>query len=212
MDLVSKQPMPNDMKDAYERLHQEVSGLHAKWKIFRQLYSASEERIALLRDTTPGFFGLIQLVLLDDISLSISRLTDPLKSTGKDNLSLQRLVERIEAETDADFLVKTQKSIEGIQEHCSAFRVHRNRRIAHRDLKTVFGYHPEPLPNIEGKKIDDALKMIAAFMNEIQGRYEDAETAYDQVIIQGDGDDLVFFLSQAVEYNELKFKNIRGNQ
>jgi hypothetical protein len=206
----SMQAMPHTLAEIHERLQQEVSNLHAKWRIFRQLYTVSQERIGILRKTTPGFFGLIQRVLLDDISLTISRLTDPLKSAGKENLSLALLVESASSTDDTHFRSRTQRALEDLQEHCAPFRAHRNRKIAHRDLPTALEYHPEPLPSVDGEKIDNALKMIAAFMNDFQNHYEQTSMAYEHVVISGDANDLVYFLEQAVEYGELKFKRLRG--
>src|SRR5207249_4795011 len=75
----------------YNALTNEVAWVHAKWSQYQQLYARSPERIAFLNEVAGPFFGVIQDALLEDVVLHLARLTDPPKSMGKDNLTLQRL-------------------------------------------------------------------------------------------------------------------------
>jgi hypothetical protein len=203
--------MTADMRVVFQHLWQEVAQLHSTWKVFSQLYTVGEERVALLRRTAPKFFGIIQRVLLDSIILSISRLTDPDRSAGRDNLSLMRLVTHISAEHDADLYDRASQALEDLSNHCAPFRPHRNQRIAHIDLNTALHPNPAPLPAFDGQRIQIALEKIAELMNMIELHFDDATTAYDQVVIEGDGDRLILLLSQAVEYRKLKAKRLRGH-
>lgn len=196
-----KHHISDNLAKVYKSLQEEVARLHAKWIIFHQLYATSEDRVNFLNAKAPSFFIVVEYVLRDDIFLSMSRLTDPLKTSGKENLSLAQLVENLD-DSDLAFHESTSKAVEKIQEHCQPFREWRNRRIAHNDLPTSLEYHPEPLPGISRQMIEEALKMIRNLLNHIQRHFEDAETAYEHVSLQGDGDDLVFFLEQAEAYDK----------
>jgi AbiU2 len=77
-------------------LWKELTWLHIKWEEFRTLYGTSEKEIALLNAVAPNFFGRLQEVLWQDLMLHISRLTDPPRSVGRDNLSIRRLPALIE--------------------------------------------------------------------------------------------------------------------
>jgi len=191
------QSIPEDLGALYGTLEREVQWLHAKWKIFYQLFVVSEERVKFLGNKAPGFFGIIQEVLRDDIFMALSRLTDPPRTGNKENLSLERFVEQLKESEESDFYRGVSKQLNRIQSHCKPFRDWRNRKIAHRDLPTALEYHPDPLPGINREMIEDALRMIAGLLNRVLKHFEDAETAYEPVFLRGDGNTIVHYLRQA---------------
>ena len=71
------------LAEFYIELDNEVSWLHAKYTIFRQLYATSQGRIDLFSNMAPSFFRILYNVLIDDILLSLSRLTDPPETRGQ---------------------------------------------------------------------------------------------------------------------------------
>src|SRR5258708_12664398 len=75
----------------YIQLEKSVITLNAKWNQFIELYATSENTVELLNKTANWFFKTFQRVLMDDILLSICRLTDP-PEMGRhhQNLSLLR--------------------------------------------------------------------------------------------------------------------------
>jgi hypothetical protein len=54
--------------------------------------------------------------------------------------------------------------------------------------------------------IDEALRMIQTLMNAIQGEFDHTETAYEYIIQKGDGEDIIFYLKQAQEYQVHKYE------
>ena len=87
--------MGPELGPLYNELSDELVWLHAKWKQYRQLFGYSEERADLLNKASGYFFKIIQDALWDNIILHISRLTDPVKSAGKDNLTFLQLPDLI---------------------------------------------------------------------------------------------------------------------
>jgi hypothetical protein len=83
--------IPDPLKEVFGQLKSEITSLHARWKIYRQLFALSDERSRLLNKTAPTFFFFIHEVLIDHIQLSIGKLTDPAGSRDKENLSLRML-------------------------------------------------------------------------------------------------------------------------
>lgn len=197
MDI--KQSMPEDLVDLYETLKQEAIWLHAEWKILCQLFTVSKERVKFLDSKARSFFKVIQRVLRDDVFMSLSRLTDPPQTGKRKNLSLARLGKQLKESGESDFYKSVSESIDRIQDHCEPFRKWRNRVIAHKDLLTALKYHPEPLPGISRKMVEDALRMIREFLNHIQVHFEDSETLYEHVVLEGDGEAIVTYLQQADE-------------
>jgi hypothetical protein len=87
--------MGPDLGPVYHELWNEVTWLHAKWNQYRQLFGHSRQRVELLNEVASHFFRIVQDALWDDVILHLARLTDPLRSRGKANLSLRKLPEVI---------------------------------------------------------------------------------------------------------------------
>ena len=75
-----KTPIPAPISEVYETLQTEIVWLHGRWICYRQLFSGSERRIDLLNECASAFFFIMQDVLLDEVQVSLSKLTDPASS------------------------------------------------------------------------------------------------------------------------------------
>lgn len=75
----------------YSALFNEVAILHLYWKEFLELFGTNQKRIDRLNEAAPGFFRMLQDELFQTKIMHIARLTDPPKSAGKENLTLQNL-------------------------------------------------------------------------------------------------------------------------
>jgi len=199
--IALKTNMPLHIYEIYVEIWQEVVWVHSKWNIFLQLYSDSET-IALLNNTAPSYFRICQDVLLDDIMLSICRLTDPAQTGGKTNLSLRRLVDNIEANKNDKLKDIVKKILDLAEPNFEFARDHRNRRIAHNDLQTRMKTHLEPLSSYTNDKVNDALKNIGNVMNVVQHHYESSETLYSHCISPDDGNDLLYWLRKGYDKHE----------
>ena len=110
-----------------------------------------------------GFIWDIQHILWDDLILRITRLTDPIQTGRKDNLTVRRLPEfcknglRIEVED----LVKS-------ADQCTTFaRDWRNKHISHTDLNRAIDLDIEPLALASLQQINVALNAIHAVLDRI---------------------------------------------
>ena len=84
--------MGEDLGRIFYALWQDVFWLHNEWDEYLQLFGTKPSRIKLMNDAAPSFFRMIQNELVQMIVLRIARLTDPPRSTGKSNLTIQQLV------------------------------------------------------------------------------------------------------------------------
>ncbi len=109
-------------------LKNEVVWLNLKWKIYRDTFE-NPKRSLLLTEAAPIIFAILQKLLLDDIVITLCRLTDPAESGQgrgrKLNNSLFRLLQ--EKGGDNTILLKLQKKIKPI-------RKLRDKNIAHSDF------------------------------------------------------------------------------
>lgn len=196
--------IPSDVKTIFEAVQEDVIWLHAKWKVFRQLFGTSEKRIAILNDFAPDFFQIVHDGLIYDILLTMSRLTDPAETSKKENLTLDRLLlmlKRDECE-DEDFVAGLERNLTSLKDECQPFRNIRNRRIAHSDLGTALDYHPNPLPGVSREMIETALASLRNFLNEIEKHLDGNETEYLDFDMRGDGDSIIHYLKEAKAYRQ----------
>ena len=165
-----------DLGALYHALWNELAWLYSKWGEYVELYGTKPSRIELINKSAGHFFRIIQDSLWEDCLLHIARLTDPQKSAGKENLTLNRLPNLIVH----DVLKKTVKDLVNISiEKADFCRDWRNRRIAHKDLGLALSAGVEPLKPASQAKVKDALSSISDVMNAISRHYMDSTTMYE---------------------------------
>ena len=176
------------------------------WKIYRQLYAHGEQRIALLNETGPMVFYVLQHLLLDEVTLAICRLTDPAVTGKKENHSLERLVAGVQ---EKELSEKLQAAMKKVKELAKPFRDRRNRAIAHSDLETKLQLETNPLPGISREMVENTLEQIRALMNAYDLHYFKNTTLYEEVILPlgADGDFLSEQLRRAIAFRDLERKN-----
>lgn len=132
---------------------------------FRELFSRAED-VALLNALTGGsFIWDIQGIFWDDLLLRVCRLTDPVKSGGKSNLSIARLPLYCEGKDPA--LGDEVTCLARAAEQKARFaRDWRNRRISHADWERAVA-RGKPLAAASPKKIENALDAVHAVLNAI---------------------------------------------
>ena len=195
--------IPTDINEVYEELKAEVTWVHGRWIVYRQLFAVSEKRIDLLNECASAFFYIIQDVLLGEVQVSLSKLTDPPQSRKFKNLSLEQLQERLDAHGDKGLANQTRSILNRLHSKCKPFRAWRNKQLAHLDLTTAMKSTQNPLPGISRQMIEEALELVREFLNKIEGHYMDSEMGYEHFIMQSDGEALVAMLRYGLRYEEL---------
>lgn len=160
--------IPEPISSIYNELSTEITWLHGRWIVYRQLFAKSEERIELLNEAASAFFYIIQDVLLGDVQISLSKLTDPKSSGGFENLSLEQLQYRVGQHGDSGLALRTREILDKLKVKTEPFRKGRNKSLAHLDLATSMKSNIDPLPGISRQMIEDALLLVRVFMNEIE--------------------------------------------
>lgn len=158
------------------------SWLHANWLIFEQLFATGKERVDLLNEFAPIFFRLCQDSFSDNVISSIGRLTDPHKSAGKDTLSLEQLVSKVDSAKYPDLRDALDQQLLSLKVCCQPIRDIRNRRLAHNDLLTALELDSNPLPEIVKDDVDGFLQRVRELMNTIWGYFiPDSELGYEVI-------------------------------
>ncbi len=183
--------IPPQIDEIYYLLFNQVSHLHVQWTIFRQLYVSGPETSALLKWSANGFFGVVQHTLASEILLTISRLTDT-KQTGsgkhaRDNLSLDRLADRIDEQQFPDLKDEISKRLVAARHACGFAREVRNKLLAHSDLATSLRDRAAVASQTTTTNIDEALRSIAYVMNAVPGHFDNSGVACEIASMSTDG-------------------------
>ena len=195
--MTNKNILPAELEPFYESLNKEVTYLHAKWKVYRQVYAGDQAEIDLLNRTASFFFQVVHWALLDETVLGVTRLTDPPETSGNENRCLALLVSRVGELGLADLSAGLAQDLEKINGLVEPFRVWRNKRIAHSDLTTALKLSDEPLPGISRESIEEALAAVRKFMNRANLHFFNSETLYEHFQTSTGGDSLVKLLERA---------------
>jgi hypothetical protein len=181
--------MPPTVADLFRPLHNILLEIHLKWSQFRQLFGTDPERIALLNRFAPLFFGSAQVILYDDVVLSLFRYADPEATGGKKNLTLARLASAVMA-ADASFGASVRDDAEAIRTLLSPHADWRNKRVAHNDLTTATARWDgnSILSGPSREQIEEILSRMRLLMNGVAVHFGEAPTAYEGMMTPNPGD------------------------
>lgn len=195
--------MPEPLKSHWEALDEETIWLHGRWKIYRQLFGTSPERVEVPNESAGAFFYIIENVLMKDVELTLGKLADPAKTAGRQNLTLESLVKDVRQLDDATLCKKIDGMLVDCRRLCEKVTHRRNKQLAHFDPATLMAAKSTPIPGPSRQEIEDALLALRAFMNALQRKFTNAETAYGGFVLTTDGDLLLSVLEQGLRYQEL---------
>jgi HEPN superfamily AbiU2-like protein len=189
--------MESEIRKLFWLLHEEVLYLFYRWKIYQQLFGSGDENLDLLNRSGSNVFHLLQVLTEDNVYLTLSRLTDPEKSAGHDNLSLTYLLKKLEPTLSAELQKHVREGLDTLKEKTQSARDHRNKRIAHLDVS--YAKKVEPLSPVDQHELDETLGLLESIMRELHRAISDADTRYkDPAIAYGcDGDHLLGVLRDA---------------
>ena len=202
-------PIPSEIGDTWNFLHQEVVWLHGRWTMYTQLYGTNEARIDALNKVAPTFFAILQGILVDEVQLTLSRLGDPSRSGGRENLALETLTNRIDQLDIPHLAGELRRTLGKFRMACAAIVKRRNRRIAHSDLRTHLRVDSEGLEGPSRAEINAALVELRSFMQTVYQHFQNSLMAYDQFAMTDDANSVLRVVAEALRYRELQVRPSR---
>jgi hypothetical protein len=201
------QHMGAELGQLYSALWQELASVHGKWEEYVELFGTSESRVELLNKAAGTFFRVVQDALWENTLIHIARLTDPPKSVGRPNLTLQRLSpavpnESVRAEVDSALTIAKRL--------CEFSRDWRNRRIAHQSLDLAIGNGAEPLHPASRKSVKDALEGLSRVLNVVSLHYFQSTTFFDFRNASGGAAELIYVLDDGLRLNDERRKRLQS--
>jgi hypothetical protein len=181
-------------------LWQEVQNIHFTWRLHRQLFGTSPDRIQLLNRFGGIVFGCLQRLLQHHVPLSIFRLLDPATQRGgrDENLCLERLATVVMGNCPS-LGAQLNDRLTRIRGYMEPFGDLRNKVIAHNDLRTTPARY-DGTSNVSGPSreiTESVLGEVREFMNGVQRHYGEGESYYYDATIHdpGDGETLIRHLT-----------------
>ena len=183
-----------ELGSLYHGLWNELARLYSKWDEYVELFGTKPSRLELLNNSAPLFFRTVQESLWESTLIHITRITDPPKSCGKDNLSITRLPFLVDEKLKDVISERIDVAIEK-SKFCRDWR---NRRIAHNDLSLALGSGAVPLEPASRAKIKDALKCIASVLNTIEEHYMDSTMDFNVIKVACGAEALLYVLNDGL--------------
>ena len=202
----SVQAMGQELGETYEALWQEIVWLHSKWAEYAALYGAKESRVTLLNKAAPRFARLIQDTVWEDVVLHIARLTDPPKSAGKPNLTVQSLAAHI---GDSVTRAKVEGFVGRAIEQAEFCRDWRNRHLAHRDLHLALARGAEPLKTGSRQSVREILQTLGQILDTVSSRYLGSTTYFEIDTDAGGAVSLLYVLDDGLKMKEARRERLR---
>ncbi len=160
---------PASIRAVFPYLAGETCELRQTWEVYSHLFMEKEELTEEMAERLGGVLGTFQSMLQDEMLLSITRLTDK-DSNMPQNLSLWRLTAAIPDVGDPGFGQNVTRTLDAIWAATADIRKHRNKRIAHFDLRVSLS--SAILPVVTFKEIHALLEQIESFLNLFNWQFE----------------------------------------
>ena len=205
--------MDDELKEAFEKAQQELTHLYYRWIMFVQMFGGNAHRIDVINRTSSNLLMEFHWLVLDNMVLSLSKLTDPAGMRGNSNLSLPYLIDEIEKTDKKDIVPELKATLEELNAAVEHFRKIRNKRIAHNDLAVVLGGDESTLPGVSRADVNNALKLTGDFLNKIEVTFFNSTTGYDLTILPltNDGRSLIIRLQKSIAYDQLEDSGVVEN-
>ena len=184
----------------YNPLKNEAMLAHAEFQMWDELYATHPDRVAIMNATAGGFFSMLSPVLAENVTMRLSRLTDPPGDGKRRNLTLRRLVPLLNENGPA--LGEFIKKLDALDAASEAMRIQRNKRMAHLDLETATVNGGDPLPGVRVADIRNSLIHLQEAMNIFERERGLPTVMYSDFIHHAGSLALLGALKRAIAYRE----------
>lgn len=156
---------PDEFKLARKRLWNELVALHDTWEQYEYLFTESDHRIRLLNCCADWFFGTAQRVLMREVILGISRLTDPPTIGPYTNLVIASLLDDPALGEYPDLARELGSACDRLRLDVDPIRKNRDKYIAHLDFEAAVRPTEDLIPGIEKGLIGSVIQDFGEVYN-----------------------------------------------
>jgi AbiU2 len=131
-----RQRLGQEFGDVFYLSFNEWCDLQQIWAQFENLFGHGPERVALMNEAGAGFFYYVDRLFFEASMLALCRLSDPMKSAGKENLTVMLFMKFMDNDVRK---AKMQALLDTATASTNFARDWRNRKIGHNDLNLKMG-------------------------------------------------------------------------
>lgn len=193
--------MPEPVGSIFRCLDDDVRELYLLWLNYCELFGQNADTVQVINDSAPACGYVIQQTLLDAIYLSLSRITDPAKSCGNDNLTFRKLLEVCDGALPSNLVDTLRARVDDAEKAVMVFRKHRNKRIAHSDLQHAM-QADFSRPSRDAMRC--AINACSLVLNTLSLEYNKGPIVYECLIFRGGGASLIALLREGLRLRSLR--------
>lgn len=198
--------MGHEQGKLFNSIQNEFILLVEKFKHFKELYMTDESRIQVMNKTAPFFFYSLQRILLDDLVMNISRLTENEVNRKFRNATLKGFIrsfdkERLSPEIFQDFN-KCLKSVQRLNDW-------RDKKVAHRD----FDIHVNnEVINLKYIEVENCMRDFTSLMKVIYSHFFYSDFMYEFFTPTGGANSLLKHLDLSLRSKSEYFRSLKYNK
>lgn len=130
----------HDLEETFLAFREQCIWLQTCFNIYTALFEADEKTTTVLASTAPLFFHDLNLILVEYCLLQVCRLTDPPKSSKKDNLTVRHI--NFLLQNEGLLTSEISGATNGLAHYRSLIIDSRNWIISHADKRTLLNDLP----------------------------------------------------------------------
>lgn len=179
--------MEDETRRRFLAFREECIWLRCCYNTYTTLYESGSDVLQTLSKTASIFFHDFNMILIDYCILLICRITDPAKSFGRDNLTVQHLNSLLrERGVFNDEICRYSKDLHAYREKVKPVR---DRLIAHRDADSVM--NGKPLGNHEKEDVEKFFDSLQEYADAVGNAIGEGPLDFRTIPGPGDAIDLI---------------------
>jgi hypothetical protein len=199
VELSPDKVLPAGIEEVFKPVSEDVTWLFTLWELYLQLYGTTDEHYEVMNSSAQHFFAILQTVVFEQLIVTIGRLTDPAETFGKPNASIAGLTERISNEGYPNLASELRERLDNFLKKYPSFRVWRNKRVDHTDLKTVTHPSDDVMPGLPRSQVQAAVDELERIVSQITETLIDTSQRYKPFLVaHGDGNALLEVLRKGL--------------
>ncbi len=190
--------MESEHRHLLSTIENEFIQLRYRWALFCQLFDSGQANINLLNKSGSNVFQLFQKLIIDDVMMTLCRLSDRDKSMGHENASIRNLFKRAKENLSDETTKEVEAKLLELDAHMKNISTLRNKAISHKDLNHALNTELLPRPTYD--ELEKSIETVRKILNSLTSELLNYSRNYVVVMPVGyDGNKLLHVLAKAHE-------------
>lgn len=184
--------IPGDISPLFESLHSDLRSLHLKWEIYKDLFP-DVSKCKILSGAAKTFFISTEEAFRDSMVMAFGRLSDPMKSAGRENASFKQIADKCKEIAGVTSLVDNFDS-----EVKKSLKKLRNKTVGHSDYLMAVQPNENEVSTPPFREINKAIELGGRILNTIHVYFTGGDISCKT--LHNDGvDRLIYILKKGLE-------------